>query len=187
MIRGTVHMPRKRAARTGHRRWHVRDRFHPHRRGVRGASGDNARTQGRGAEGAARERAGGAWRRKRRRPGLPDPPPRPRHGARLPRQADRRRGRPSCGSAGGRCGTRRPTGRPSSYAQRTGTEQGRWLCGSRGRIPVEKPSPAPAALPVDAGSGTAAARPGGGGAGPAPQDGSDRNGPGSHSRIRAPA
>ena len=73
----------------------------------------------------------------------------------------------------------------ASYAQRTGTDRGRWLCGSRGRIPVEKPSPAPAALPVDAGSGTTAARPGGGGAGPAPQDGSDRNGPGSHSRIRA--
>ncbi len=28
-----------------------------------------------------------------------------------------------------------------SYAQRTGTDQGRWLCRSRGRIPVEKPSP----------------------------------------------
>ncbi len=30
-----------------------------------------------------------------------------------------RRGRPSCGSAGGRCGTRRPTGRPSSPTRRT--------------------------------------------------------------------
>ncbi len=77
--------------------------------------------------------------------------------------------------------------RPASYAQRTGTDRGRWLCGSRGRIPVEKPSPAPAVLPVGAGSGAAAARPGGGGAGPAPQDGSDRNVPGSHSRIRGGA
>ncbi len=43
--------------------------------------------------------------------------------------------------------------RTTSYAQRTGTDRGRWLCGSRGRIPVEKPSLAPAVLPVDAGSG----------------------------------
>ncbi len=50
MIRGTVHLSRKGAVRTGHGRWHVRDRLHPQRRGARGASGDNARTRGRGAE-----------------------------------------------------------------------------------------------------------------------------------------
>ncbi len=60
MIRGTVHLSRKRAVRTGHRQWHVRK--HPDTGAARSAAGGHARPQGRGAEGAARERAGGARR-----------------------------------------------------------------------------------------------------------------------------
>ncbi len=50
MIRGTARISGKRAEKTAYRKRHVRDRLHPHRRGARGASGDNARAQGRGAE-----------------------------------------------------------------------------------------------------------------------------------------
>ncbi len=55
--------------------------------------------QGRGTEGAARERPRGAWRRKRRRPGLPDPPSRSRHGARLAARV--RRDGPGIDGSGG--------------------------------------------------------------------------------------
>ncbi len=194
MIRGTVHMPRKRAVRTEYRRWHVRK--HPDTGAARGAAGGHARTQGRGAEvrradalvapgdgrsvrqvrgflhpgpdtvrgrprgfrgtglasvdpaayperegkpararghaaGPARRAApagSGTSSRRASARGTPAAAPWGRRTGRVPVTSGRnrcpgrptgRRGRPSCGSAGGRCGTRRPTGRPSSPTRRT--------------------------------------------------------------------